>query len=61
MRNKFEKMTAFFTDDSGQVTIEYTLLIAAFGIPMILVFWLMLATLVEHYRMVSGILAFPLP
>ncbi len=48
-------------DERGQVTLEWTLLLAAFGLPMIAVFALLLATLAEHYRMMTFILTLPYP
>jgi len=61
MSGKFHRLALFLRDQAGQVTIEWSLLIAAFGIPMILLFWLMLSTLVGHYRMIVCILSMPLP
>jgi len=47
--------------EEGQVTVEWTLLMVAFGIPMIYVFGLMLSVLVGHYRMISCVLSLPFP
>ena len=47
--------------EEGQITIEWTLLMVAFGLPMIYVFGLMLSVLVGHYRMISCILSLPFP
>lgn len=48
-------------DQRGQVTVEWTLLIAAFGIPMIWVFAMMLATLSGQFRMITTLLSLPFP
>jgi Flp pilus assembly pilin Flp len=48
-------------DQAGQTTVEWTLLIAAFGIPMIFVFALTLSLLSAHYRMMTFLLTLPLP
>ncbi len=48
-------------DETGQTTIEYSLLLVAFGLPMIYVIRVLLATLVEHYRMVSFLETLPYP
>ncbi len=48
-------------DQSGQTTIEWVLLLGAFGIPMVYMMVLLLATLSEHYRMVTFIQTLPLP
>lgn len=48
-------------DEAGQVTVEWTLLIAAFGIPMIWVFAMTLSLLSAHYRMMTFLLTLPLP
>ncbi|MGC9453612.1 MAG: Flp family type IVb pilin [Phycisphaerae bacterium] len=48
-------------DQTGQTTIEWALLLGAFGIPMIYVMVLLLGALCEHYRMVTFIEKLPLP
>ena len=48
-------------DQAGQTTVEWTLLVAAFGLPMIYVFSVLLASLAEHYRMLTLVLTLPLP
>ena len=40
-------------DQTGQATVEWTLLLAAFGLPMIYVFAMLLAMTAEHFRFVS--------
>lgn len=61
MARSNNNLIAFCRDQAGQVTVEWTLLIVAFGIPMIWLFWLMLTTLVEYYRMIVCILSLPFP
>jgi Flp pilus assembly pilin Flp len=51
----------FIQDESGAVTVEWALLIAAFGIPMILLVQQMLQLLGAHYRMMTFLLSMPLP
>ena len=48
-------------DQTGQTTVEWVLLLVVFALPMIYVFKLLLATLVEHYRMVSFLETLPYP
>ena len=48
-------------DQDGQMTVEWSLLIAAFGLPMIYLFSVLLATLAEHYRMLTLVLTLPFP
>jgi Flp pilus assembly pilin Flp len=48
-------------DERGQVTVEWTLLIAAFGIPMIWVFAMMLATLSGQFHMITTLISLPFP
>ena len=48
-------------DESGAVTVEWALLIAVFGIPMILLVQQMLQLLGAHYRMMTFLLSMPLP
>jgi len=48
-------------DARGQTAIEWTLVLAAFGLPMIAVFGWLLAVLTAHYRMVSFFEALPFP
>ena len=53
--------TLFQADQRGQMTVEWSLLIAAFGLPMIVLFGILLATLAEHYRMLTLVLSLPFP
>ncbi|HNX26874.1 MAG TPA: hypothetical protein PKK48_05650 [Phycisphaerae bacterium] len=46
---------------SGQMTVEWALLIAAFGLPMIAVFRLMLTALTGFYQMLTCVISLPLP
>jgi len=47
--------------EQGQVILEYTLLLATFGIPMVLVARWLLETLAGYYGMVSFLETSPLP
>ena len=48
-------------DQDGAVPLEWSLLLAVFGIPLIGVFAMLLSTLAAHYRMMSFILSLPYP
>ena len=61
MRERFNKLRSVLTDDAGQAMIEYTLIVAVFGIPMILLCRALLSILVEHYRMVTFLETLPYP
>ncbi len=61
MRERFNKLLSVLSDDAGQATIEYTLIVAVFGIPMILLCRVLLSILVEHYRMVTFLETLPYP
>ena len=51
----------FLSDQRGQMTVEWALLVAAFGLPMIYLFGILLATLAEHYRMLTLLVTLPFP
>lgn len=53
--------TQLSADRRGQMTVEWSLLIAAFGLPMVFLFGVLLATLAEHYRMLTLVLTLPFP
>ena len=48
-------------DQAGQTTVEWALLLGAFGIPLVYLVVLLLGALGEHYRMVTLIETLPLP
>jgi Flp pilus assembly pilin Flp len=48
-------------DQGGQTTLEWTLLLATIGLPAIVMFAMMLATLTEYYRMVVYLVSVPMP
>jgi len=48
-------------DDRGQATVEYTLLLTVFGIPLLVLFAAMLAALSSYFEMVSLMETLPLP
>lgn len=48
-------------EQAGQTTIEWAILMAGFGLPMIYVFSLLLAALAEYYRMVTFLHTLPYP
>ncbi|MCD4825248.1 MAG: hypothetical protein K8S55_11650 [Phycisphaerae bacterium] len=55
------RIIGLHNDQRGQATVEWTLLIAAFGIPMLWVFREMLAILTGYYRMTGFVLSLPFP
>lgn len=50
-----------FSDDSGQMTVEWALVLAAIALPMYFVFTVCLRLLVAHYQMVSFMDTIPFP
>jgi len=48
-------------DQAGQTSIEWALIMACFGVPMVFVFGWLLSALAEHYRMVSFFETLPFP
>ncbi len=61
MRSLARRIRTIAADATGSVTVEYSLLLAAFGIPMIFVFRLLLAALAEYYKMITFHVTLPLP
>ncbi len=61
MRKTARNLLRLTWDQRGQMTVEWTLLIAAFGLPMIYLFSVLLSMLAEHYRMLTLILTLPFP
>ena len=56
-----KKIPDIFADERGQATLEWTLLIAMFGIPMLIAVRLLLYALTEHYRMITCLETLPFP
>jgi Flp pilus assembly pilin Flp len=50
-----------WSDERGQTTIEYALLLAVIGLPAYAIFALLLAILTETYRMVTFLELLPFP
>lgn len=61
MRRRPNRLRDLLSDASGQATIEYTLIIVVFGIPMVALCRVLLSILVEHYRMVTFLETLPFP
>ena len=55
------KRGGFRADQAGQSTIEWTLILAVFALPMIWVIRVLLNTIAEYYRMVSFLETLPYP
>ncbi len=47
--------------EQGQTTIEWTLLLAGFGIPMMVAIRWLLGAMTEYYRMISFLETLPFP
>ena len=52
-------LRALWSDATGQSTVEYTLILVVFGVPMIWLCRVLLAILVEQYRMVTFLETLP--
>lgn len=50
-----------WSDQRGQTTVEWILLLAVIGLPMVWVFRMALGILAEHYRMVQFVETMPFP
>lgn len=48
-------------DRAGQATLEYVLILAVFGLPMVYVFGVLLAIMSEYYGMVTFLETLPFP
>ena len=56
-----QKLRDFHGDQTGQATIEYTLILLGFIIPLVYFLDLLLDVLVVHYRTVSFLETLPFP
>ena len=61
MRNLANSLRAVWRDERGQTTLEWTLILVAFGLPMVYVFRTMLRILTVHYQMVTFLECLPYP
>ena len=61
MRRARARLRELLGDQAGQTTAEWALLLAAFGIPMVYAFGMLLSLLAEHYNMVTFLETLPLP
>ena len=61
MRRRRVTFRALWADEAGQTTIEWTLLLVCFALPMVYVLGLLLSALAGHYRMVTFIETLPFP
>ena len=55
------KLREILTDETGQATIEWMLVLLAFIIPMIVILNMLLNTLIVHYRLVTFLETLPFP
>ena len=60
-KKPFGTLRKILRDQRGQVTIEYTLVLVAFGLPMATIFIWLLGVLSEYYRMVTFLETLPFP
>lgn len=51
----------FYMQDDGQLTIEWTLVLAAIALPMYFVFKVCMSLMAAHFRMVSFMETVPFP
>lgn len=61
MRNLANSLRAVWRDERGQSTLEWTLILVAFGLPMVYIFRTMLMMLTVHYQMVTFLECLPYP
>jgi hypothetical protein len=54
-------MSALWGDQTGQTSLEWALLLACFGLPMVYVLGMLLSVLAEHFRMVTFLESLPFP
>ena len=52
---------SFLSDEFGQVTVEWTLLLVAFGLPIVAMSALCLDMIVTHYGLITFIETLPFP
>ena len=55
------QLVRFWRDERGQSTAEWMMVLVAFGVPMMGLCTLLLATLTEHYRRISFFEILPFP
>jgi len=61
VRKLASNLVCLSADQAGQTTIEWALIIAAIGLPMLYVFGMLLGILSETYRMVTFVELLPFP
>ena len=61
MRTIGKTLRRLWSDERGQTTIEYALLLAVIGLPSVAAFGLMVSILAEHYKMVTFLELLPFP
>lgn len=61
MRATIGRLRRFGRDQAGQTTVEWALILAGFGVPMIYAFSVLLSLLAEHYNMVTFLETLPFP
>ncbi len=59
MHAHMKKMAGLFADQTGQVTIEWTLVLVVFGLPMIYIFGMLLSIMAEYYRQTTFLVTLP--
>ena len=61
MKTVMIEIRKFMADQAGQTSVEWALILACFGLPMVYVFALLLSALAEHYRMITFFETLPFP
>lgn len=59
--NNLSGVLRLAADETGQAMVEYVLLLAVFGLPMIVVFSKLLSLMSEYYGMVTFLETLPFP
>lgn len=54
-------MRSWLSDERGQASLEWVMLMTAFGLPMVFVYSRLLDILAELYRMITFLHGLPLP
>lgn len=61
MHGRLGQLRALGRDATGQTAVEYSLIIAVFGIPMIVLGFKLLSVLAAYYKMVVFLETLPYP
>ena len=59
MKRLISKIKRLISDNDGAASVEYALLLAVFGLPMIFIFRILINALVAYFEMASTIISLP--